>query len=172
MFLLGILSIFQIILLPGLLLLKLFKVKTQNNIQTFLYSFGLSLSFNYFLICILVFLKIYLPVTIFILFFFEILLFTYLIFKKEIRINFDNSIKDYFFSFLGYLKNISRIHRILLLFSCLLLLFFISLIYSNADTVFYFTDAIARKPWIKIWSSNHFFSFGHYLQFLPVNLNR
>ena len=68
MLLLGILSLFQIISLPGLLILKLFKIKTNNIIQTFLYSFGLSLTFNYYFIIILVLLKIYFASTIFIFF--------------------------------------------------------------------------------------------------------
>ena len=81
--LLGFLSLLQIIWLPGFLILKAFKLRTNGFIQIYLYTFGISLSFNYFLVCTLVFLKIYVALTIFIIFFIEILIFIYFLSKER-----------------------------------------------------------------------------------------
>ncbi len=171
MLVLGILSIFQIVNLPGLLILKLFKIKTTGFIQTFLYSFGLSLTFNYYFIIILVLLKIYIAATIVIFFILELLLYFFFIIKGKIKIPFNRNIRSYFVNFIDYINRIYQLHRILFLSSCLFLLFFISTMYFNSSTVYYFYDAIARKPWIETWASNHFFTFAHYLQFLPINFS-
>lgn len=60
-FILGILALSQIIFLPGIILLKLFKIR-REFIQTIVYSFGLSLIFNFLWVLILTMLKINIPV--------------------------------------------------------------------------------------------------------------
>ncbi len=57
MFYLGMLSLIQICLLPGLILLKLFKIP-KGFIQQLIYSFGLSLIFNHLVVVILTYLKV------------------------------------------------------------------------------------------------------------------
>jgi hypothetical protein len=172
MFLLGILSLFQIAFIPGLILTKLLNIKTRNSIQTFLYSFGLSLYFNYLLICVLTYFKIYTPFIIYFIFIIEIGLIVYLILKKKIEFSLNKTIKDIYYSFRNYLGNLSGNYKILLISSLLMLLFFISIIPINAGTIIYFTDAIHRNNWMMEWASNNFpFNTGHFPQLLPANLS-
>ena len=169
MFLLGLLSFVQILFLPGFLIIKIFRIKSDSSIQKFLYLFGLSLSFNYFLVSALVFLKIYFALTIFIIFFIEILIFIYFWVKGNFKFSFNKPVKEFYSNFLNYFRKLAGIHQYLFLLSCLLLLFFIALIFVNSSTTYYFFDTIRIKMWAQTWASNNFMVYSHYPQLTATN---
>ncbi len=70
-FILGSLSLIQILFLPGVILLKLFKLR-RGVIQTIVFAFGLSLVFNFLWVLLLTLLKINFPALHYILFAVEI----------------------------------------------------------------------------------------------------
>jgi len=71
LFILGSLSLIQILFLPGVILLKLFKLR-RGVIQTFVFAFGFSLIFNFLWVLLLTLLKINFPALHYILFAVEI----------------------------------------------------------------------------------------------------
>jgi len=73
MFILGILSVIQVTFLPGILILKAFKIQ-KGIINTLVYSLGLSLMANYIGGFILTALGLYTSLVIYIIFFLEIIL--------------------------------------------------------------------------------------------------
>ncbi|MFN2146253.1 MAG: hypothetical protein ACK2T7_12945 [Anaerolineales bacterium] len=77
LFILGSLSLIQILFLPGMILLKLFKFR-RGVIQTLVSAFGLSLIFNFLWVLLLTLLKINFPVLHYILFIIELGLFAWL----------------------------------------------------------------------------------------------
>lgn len=86
MFFLGTLSLLQIIVLPGLILLKLLKIRTGSAIQSSFYVFGLSLYSNYLIVCVLTYLRIYTPLSIYILFSIEIVGIIFFIIRGDIHL--------------------------------------------------------------------------------------
>ena len=172
MFVLGIFSFFQIIFLPGIILLKLLKIKTDSIIQTFLYAFGFSLYFNYMLICLLAWLKIYTYKSIYILFLIEVVVFGYLLIKQKFNFSFVVEIKDYYLEFINFLKKLTTVHKIVFVSSCLIILFFISFIPVNSWSVISVFDAVARDKWVIDWASNNLPMYtGHYPQLIISNLS-
>ncbi|MGE5412316.1 MAG: hypothetical protein ACM3MI_15250, partial [Clostridiales bacterium] len=173
MFLLGILSLLQIIIIPGLVILKLFKVKTANIIQSFLYSMGLSLFANYLAVLILTWLKIYTQMTVFSLFIAEIIILGYFYVKQGLRIPGQKSLKDYYLLFRIYIQKMQPLHRFVFLSSCMLMLFFISLIPVSTGTTYYFTDSLLHwTRWPLAWANNSFPEVtSHYPQLFPANLS-
>ena len=173
MFLLGILSLFQITIIPGLILLKLLKIKTGSIIQSFLYSFGLSLYSNYLFVCILTYLKLYIATNVYILFCIEIMLIIYLMIRGDISFVFKKTINDYYIQLKKFVNNQTPLYRFIFLSSCLLILFFISFIPINARTIFYFNDVI--NYWNRlalVWASNNFpTDTSHYPQLFTTNIS-
>ncbi len=77
MFLLGILSILQITILPGLLFLSVVPFR-KTIFQGIVYTYISSFFFNYLLACILTYFQLFLPITLYIVVAFELLLIIYL----------------------------------------------------------------------------------------------
>lgn len=71
LFILGTLSLIQILFLPGVILLKLFKLR-RGVIQTIVFAFGLSLVFNFLWVLLLTLLKINYPALHYLLFAVEV----------------------------------------------------------------------------------------------------
>jgi len=173
MFLLGILSVFQIILLPGLLFLKFFKIRTDNIIQTFLYSMGLSLYLNYLIVCLLTLMKIYTAQVGYILFVVELFALFYF-YSREFKYIFSNkTFNDYYLQVIRYFRNLPSLHRTVFILSIILILFFLCLIPLSAGTTYYFTDALMHwTRWPTSWASNNFpVGTTHYPQLFPTNLS-
>ncbi len=172
MFLLGIISLLQIIILPGFLLIKYLKIKTESRIQFLLYSFGLSLYSNFLVVCTLTYLKLYTSTNIYVLFIIEIILALYLILRSKLKISSQKSIRDYYLIYVNYFRELKLLNKITFIISSLTILFFISLIFANVGTIFYFNDGISRNIWIVSWASNKFpLSTGHYPQLLMTNMS-
>lgn len=90
MFFLGVCAIFQITFLPGFLILRMFKLK-KGIIQTFIFSFALSLVFNHLFVVLLTHLRINYSFFYYILFVVEMIVFGLLIFKT-LNIPLDDSL--------------------------------------------------------------------------------
>jgi len=172
MFLLGILSLSQIIVLPGLIATKLLKIKTENPLQLFLYSFGLSLYINYPIVCLLTLFKIYTAGTIYILFIIELIILYRIYFRHGTGSFWKKSIRDCYLTFVNYLGTLSPIRKLVFMFSCVCVLFFISFIPINSS-IFYFSDAIySWNRWAVDWASNKFpYDTAHYPQLFSANMS-
>ena len=173
MFLSGLFSVFQIVLLPGIILLKLFGTKTEGFIQRSLYAFGLSLFANYIIVSFLTWLRLYNPIVIYSLFSIEVTSLIYLLVKDKRDILSSRTVKDYYLLMKNYISPLHTGYKICFLISCVLLIFFISLIPVNAGTSYYFIDALNHwTRWPVQWASNRFPSgTGHYPQLFPANLS-
>ncbi|MGE5680114.1 MAG: hypothetical protein ACM34K_04470 [Bacillota bacterium] len=173
MFLAGILSIFQIIVLPGLILLKVFKIRTNGILQLLLFSMGLSLYSNYILVCTLVFIRLYTAPVIFVIFIAELSILCYLGLHHRILSQLKRNTNSYYQYLKSSLSDLTDLNRIAFISSAVLILFFISLIYASAGDPCYFTDALMN--WNKraaTWATNNFpYNTGHYPQMLPANLS-
>ena len=84
-FFVGSLSLIQILFLPGIILLKFFKLH-RGAIQTIVFAFGLSLIFNFHWVLLLTLLKINLPILHYSLFAIEIGLALWL-YRDKLMIN-------------------------------------------------------------------------------------
>jgi hypothetical protein len=173
MFILGCLSIIQIIFLPGFIFLKFFRIKTENPIESVLYSFGLSLFINYPIVCLFTFWGIYTNITIYFLFIAEILLLNYCyplidLYRRQTH----TRIKDLFLSITGLTKEYSFFHIIVFFTACFIILFFISFLFINSPILF-FTDAIySWNRWAIDWALNKFpYDTSHYPQLFSANLS-
>ncbi len=173
MFLLGIISLIQIILLPGFIFLKLLKIKTEGIIELFLYSFGLSLYSNYLIVSFLTWLNIYTSFSVYFLFLMEIVILLLLIQKGTVHFSSKKYLRDYYKKLKQYIDGLSLVHKLLFQVSCIVILFFISLIPVNASNIFFFSDII--HFWNKlalVWASNSIPSAtSHYPQLFTTNIS-
>lgn len=87
LFFLGMLSFFQIVFIPGFILLRLSKLITKNIIQTIIYSFSLSLIVNYLVVFFLTAMHIYKPIVIYIFIALELFILAYITYRGIINAN-------------------------------------------------------------------------------------
>lgn len=182
MLLFGILSVLQMVLLPGLLLIKIFKLKTDPVIQLIL-VFGLSLITNYLLVTALCIFHIYSKITIILIIIVEVVVFFWL-YRKTLF----TSLEDIFGKLEIWIKNqrIALINekietsffRILEVFIFIVCLGFgISAIWwmtqrfiNNISGVFQTWDAIVSwNNWALEWSKGLIPSTSYYPQLIPTN---
>ena len=173
MFLLGMLSVFQIIILPGLIFQKLLKIKTGNIIQSFLYSMGLSLYLNYIIVCVLTWMKIYIAPVVYLLFIIELFVLFFIYAREHYVILSNITIKDYYKVFTRYIAKLSSLQKTFFILSIIVILFFICLIALSAGTAYYFSDALMHwTRWPACWATNNFpIDTTHYPQLFPTNLS-
>jgi len=159
---LGILSFFQITLIPGFVLLNIFKFKTRNRIQMMILSFGSSLSFNYFLVYILTILGIYKPVTIYLVFILEILLLIFILSRKKV---------GYYSSIPNQRKILSPRNQILYNLSILVIFIFVLFFITNIGKVFnQWDDVFSWNRWAIHWYTNRLpIETGFYPQLITAN---
>jgi hypothetical protein len=173
MFLLGMLSVFQIIILPGLIFQKLLKIKTENIIQSFLYSIGLSLYLNYLIVCILTWIKIYIAPVVYLLFIIELFVLFYIYIREHYVTLSNKTIKDYYQDVTRYIAKLSSLQKTAFILSIVVILFFICLIPFSTGTAYYFSDALMHwTRWPACWATNNFpIDTNHYPQLFPTNLS-
>jgi hypothetical protein len=173
MFLLGILSFLQITLIPGVILLHVFKIKVNSLIQNYLYIFTLSLFTNYSLVTILTILKLYTIISIVIVIAIEIVCLIILVNNGRV-----NPIPKFRFSvaFQKYLAlyKYSSLHiKIIIVSVSVLLLFYFALFISNLGTIFYFVDTVNLihwNTWAKDFANNMLpIKSSHFPQLIPAN---
>jgi len=151
-FLLGVVSVLQIIALPGLIALTLLKINTKSFIQKAVYTFALSMFFNYALVTILVLLSIYTKEVVLSFIFFELILLSYLFYSKKIKFSNEIFIQNFFQFFRSLLIQDKKYKKISLYISFIVLLFYFSLFVANLGTPFYFKDVARLSPHWNTWA--------------------
>lgn len=187
-FILGVLALIQIVFLPGAILIKFFKIG-RGFIQTVVYTFGLSLIFNFLWVFGLTFFKINYPIAHYFLFAIETAIYFWL--SKEmlfasiefLAMDWMNSIKklpDYL-SFIFQKDDgeafYSRIIRSLVYFLFFIwaisgLLWIGNLFLNNLGTAFNLWDAVVSwNKWAVDFFNNLISSHSGYPQLIPANFS-
>lgn len=188
MFFLGICALFQITFLPGFLILSQFKLK-KGIIQTFIFSFALSLVFNHLFVIILTHLRINYSFIYYILFITEILLFVFLSINK-LHTPFEQIIINRAKEYYGYIQDrlsfndLSRDQKFQkAVLSGLTVFFLILTVFSfswainhfleNIGSVFSRWDSVVSwNRWAVEWYSNTYpTSTKRYAQLIPTNFS-
>ncbi len=173
MLLLGLISILQILLLPGIIVLWLLNLDKSSYIQKWLLVFTLSLFVNYVLVSILTLLSIY---TVFIMggiMMFECGVLFYLYFTKRITGIPNFSFTEQYKKLISFFENISPLNRTLYFIAGLVILFYVALFIANIGTIFYFIDAVNNHAW-NSWAGEFANNIlpqkaTHYPQLIPAN---
>ncbi len=173
MLLLGLISILQIIFLPGLLALIIFKIKTDSPIQKWLYIFSFSLFANYGLITVLTLIHLY---TLYILWTLLIikLLILMIFFRNELtKIVSNISFRDAYIKLFEFLKSKTIGNRIIIIVSGSILLFYVAVLLANIGTIFYYVDTVNNYEW-NSWAIDFANNIlpkysSHFPQLLPAN---
>ena len=170
MLLLGLISILQIIFLPGLIALIIFKIKTDTPIQKWLYIFSFSLFFNYCLVTTFTLLSIYSIFTMSGVLIFElIILIIYC--RNEFLSLFPKS--NFREAYTKFCTSTTIADKIIILFSALIVLFYLSVLLANIGTIFYFVDTVNNYEWNR-WAIDFANNIlpkysSHFPQLLPAN---
>jgi len=173
MLLLGIISVIQITLIPGFILLHFLNIKTESLIQKFIYIFALSLFVNYSLVSLLTLLKLYTNTSLWLIIILELTCFIILVKTRKVKI-----VSDFRFGFAiqGYLsafKNFAFHIKIIIGIASIIILFYFALFISNFGTIFYFVDTVNLihwNTWAKDFAHNTLpYRSSHFPQLIPAN---
>ncbi len=168
MFILGLLSFFQMAFIPGYLFLQLIKFEVKGKIQTIVYSFSLSVLLNYLMVYLLTALKLYTPFTLYIILLVEgVLLFYLFEFKRPLfQISYEKS-KD---SLKSHFLN-RPVYSFFFLLSLVIFYIYFSYFFSSIGSIFRTWDPVVSwNRWAVDWSGNHFpLHTWHYPQLIPAN---
>ncbi|MDP4115146.1 MAG: hypothetical protein Q8903_03380 [Bacteroidota bacterium] len=139
----------------------------------FLYSLGLSLYVNYITVCLLTWARVYVTPVIFVLFFIELCYYIFLYRYSNLHLLFKETISSIFLRIQKYYAELSLLNKFLLIFSIIIVLFFLALIPFSAGTSYYFTDAhVQYTRWPSNWAANTFpVRPSHYPQLFSTNLS-
>lgn len=161
---LGLISIFQIVFIPGYILLRVLKFSQKSLIQTIIYSFSLSLLINYMIVFLLTLIRIYRSETMYIIFSLELLLLIYLLIK-------DRSIANKTINLFEKSSIRNLWEDILTKISILIIIIFIYFFISNFGKIFSTWDAVfSWNRWAVNWSYNEIpNATGFYPQLIPAN---
>ncbi|MBS4034894.1 MAG: hypothetical protein KGZ85_10540, partial [Ignavibacterium sp.] len=173
MLLFGVLSFIQITFLPGLILLSLLRLKDMTTIQKIIYIFAFSLFLNYSFVTTLTLFGIYKQAIVFTLIAGELFL-IYLLHRQSGLVSLSlKTFKEYLQDFILLFKSANKIQKNLLLVTGLIVLFYFSLIISNAGTIFYFVDPaylIHLNTWAMDFANNMLpKQTSHFPQLIPAN---
>ncbi len=173
MFFLGVLALFQIVFLPGFLLLTALRYR-EGFLKTVLLSFGLSITINYFLILTLTFLHLYTPATLISLYCIECLMLLCMISFKNLLTPTHFSLKPIstFFSFTEQ-SSLITISKLAGFFAFVYLICFYSFYDDAPKSVFSSWDAILSwNPWAQQWAQNILPPHtSDYPQLIPINVS-
>lgn len=169
MFLLGVLSFFQIVCIPGFLILELLKIETESRLQRLVYVFGLSLTVNYLGVYFLTVLGLYRPVTVFLIVAVEVagLVYCFVRRKPSFRIE-SGSVFDRFRRMVG---EWSLLHVLVYLAALGVLGFYFYLLVANFGAIFKGWDVVyGWDRFAKDWFAGMLPErTAHYPQLLPAN---
>lgn len=166
MLVLGLLSFFQIVFIPGFILLETLRIKTVNKLEFIAYSFAISLLINYNLVYLFTLLKIYKPVTVYILFALEIAAMALIAFRKR------NVFKRPFLDF-SSIKGQTVLKRILFIIASVFAAFFFYYFFRNLGSVFTGWDPVfSWNRWAVDWYLNELPLRTYlYPQLIPANFS-
>jgi hypothetical protein len=168
MFLLAVLSFLQMTVIPGFLVLSYFHFTLESKLQALLYTFALSLLFNYLLVLSLTTAGIYKPIIIYTILSIEILLLLYYFTKRsKIVLNF----KDYLTGFKTFWETKPFFYKLLFVLSMVMIGIFFYFFISRIKAVFYLNDPVlAWNRFTLDWYHNHFpVHTWRYPQLIPTN---
>ncbi|MCL5429367.1 MAG: hypothetical protein M1347_06175 [Chloroflexi bacterium] len=179
MLFLGVLSVFQLLLFPGLLLIRLFPGR-RGFIQNFVYVFMLSLLANYAVVFVLVSIGLYLRAVVLPLFILQVAALLWIYRKSLVKIldgsgtRIKSSIPGNLKSFADWVKRDFWSASLYFVFGTLAILGLIWVFWiwvSNFNTVFQTWDAWASwDRWAVKWAGNHFpDDTWEYPQLIPVS---
>lgn len=184
MFILGIIAILQSLVVPGMMILKYLKFK-GNFIQTMVYTVALSLVSSYFIVLVLVLLKIYNQFFLILFFIFEVGLLIWL-YRQELKESFGKIFiqiwKNFTFTFHNLFASwkeantfSSVIYALITLFtfalSLVVLWWAIKIINHYAGTIFTAWDAVVSwNKWALVWADGIIpLVTRNYPQLVPAN---
>ena len=135
MFLLAVLSFLQMTVIPGFLVLNYSRITLESKLQALAYTFAFSVLINYLLVYLLTVIKIYKPVTIYIILSIELLLLIYYWIKSDKTPGFCINFKTPFDSFRKLSNSTSTLYMVAFILSVVVIvkLFYI----STKDKKFY-----------------------------------
>ncbi len=164
MFLWGVISVFQVMFIPGFLFLKYIYKKELNGIQVIVYSSALSLYLNYQFSLISTYFGLFTFTTLVFLYSTEFSLFLILLKTKKISFG-QNKINTVINNEIKIYSN-----KPLFLISWMCILFYTALFIANIGSIFYFNDSYTWNKWAAEWAANSFpTETKHYPQLLPTN---
>lgn len=173
MLLLGILSIVQIIFIPGYILISHLRLKTLTTLQKLLYIFALSLFVNYTLVTVLTLLGLYKLVLYILIILLEIIYISILVKTKSHLVLFDSDIRMYLEKYISFFRQLSKSKKIILFAAKSIVIFYFSLIFSNVGSIFYFVDPaylIHLNTWAMDFANNMLpQQSSHFPQLIPAN---
>ncbi len=187
MYILGVLSLFQILVLPGLLFLRLFKFK-KGILQGLIYSFALSLIFNHLVVVLLTHLRANNPWIHYIIFLIEVGLLIYLnrseIFKPlddwlitiQARVKaFSDRIKALFLDRGNSVSDLIKtaVGLGFFIWSIFSILWVVGILIDELGSVFTIWDSVVSwNHWAVEWFSNtHAMDTKRYAQLIPTNFS-
>jgi hypothetical protein len=187
-YILGVLSLFQILFLPGAILIRLFKLR-RGIIQSIGFIFGLSLIFNFLWVFFLTLLKVNYPIAHYVLFGVEVILFVW-IYKETLLSRSEDILGDLnerineginslllFFQFDERESSFSRIIKslvnvVFIAWAVSSLLWVCKLLWANFGTAFNLWDAVVSwNNWATQWFSNIVPTPRDYAQLIPANFS-
>lgn len=173
MLLTGLISILQIIFIPGFISLSIFKIKTDSSIQKWLYIFSFSLFMNYGLVTLFTLLAIYSFYAMLGVLIFELLIIMLFCRNEFFRIFSRSNFSEIYVEYFEFLKSNSVIDRTLIIISGLIVLFYLSAFLANIGTIFYFTDTVNNYEWNR-WAIDFANNIlpkysSHFPQLIPAN---
>ena len=173
MLLTGLISILQVIFIPGFILVSIFKIKTDSYIQKWLYIFSISLFLNYGLVTLLTLLAIYSFYAMWGILIFELLIIILFCRKEFFKIFSIPNFSEIYIESFEFLKSTSILDRTLIIISGLIVLFYLSVFLANIGTIFYFTDTVNNYEWNR-WAIDFAHNIlpkysSHFPQLIPAN---
>lgn len=170
MFLLAVISFFQLTVIPGFLALKYAGVKLESRIQALLYGFSLSLLINYLIAFFLTAVGLFRPLALYLLLAVEAGLLVYY-FRRSGGAVIEFDFRKPFDAFRDIWRTNSLVYNLLLVLSLIILGIFFVIILSRVKAVFYLNDPVLGWNRFALgWFGNHFpVRTAHYPQLIPAN---
>jgi hypothetical protein len=179
MFLLGLLSFFQTVFIPGFILLKYVDLvpeggdRVSDGLRRLVYGFGFSLLINYLLVFYLTLVGIYTPVTFYIILIIEGLLLVYYwkYRRKPVEGSSGGGIGHYVSVFKTFTGSNSLLYNLVMFAALAVILVHVFYFFYFLGTVFMHWDpAVAWNRFAVEWSGNRLpANTWHYPQLMPAN---
>jgi len=171
LFLLSVIAFLQMTCIPGFIALKYSRVTLESKLQSAVYTFALSLLINYLSVYLLTVIKIYKPITIYIILSIELLLLVYywMRFHKPIGININfKSPSD---SFKKLSASNSSFYHVVFGLSIVVIVIFFYIFISRIKAVFYLNDPVLGWNRFALdWFHNRLpVNTWYYPQLIPAN---
>jgi hypothetical protein len=171
LFVLSVIAFLQMTCIPGFIALKYSRVTLESKLQAVVYTFALSVLINYLSVYLLTVIKIYKPITIYIILSIELLLLVYyrMRFHKPIGININFKLPSESFKKLS--ESNSSFYHVVFGLSIVVIVIFFYIFISRIKAVFYLTDPVLGWNRFALdWFHNQLpVNTWYYPQLIPAN---